>query len=316
MEQINSILQNKINIKNGLRGIASGFPSLDKITNGWDKSDFIVIASRPGMGKTGFVLSMALNMICFYNTPILFFSLESNSTQILIRLLNLTTEITVEKLRTGNFEDIEWLQLYSKSQNLTNARLFLQTTYRELQDIQKECKSFKDKYSDGIIIIDNLHQIINSGKTYQTRDHEMGDIVRELKAFAKELDIPIIGTSFLNRESEKRNRCTPKLSDIKDTGEIENIADIVCLIHRPEYYDIMMDEEGNSTEGLAQIIVAKNRKGCLKDIYLHYRSDFAKFEDLDTSPIVISSKMGIPTTILMLSSIFLLIGYLLSELLR
>lgn len=286
MEIINNILQKEIDIQKKLTGISSGLSSLDRLTFGLEKSDLIVIASRPGMGKTGFVLSMSFNMIISNKTPILFISLESKANLIAIRLLSIATDISIDKLRTGNLEDYEWQQLSFKSKFLKEAPFYIQTDLRELQDIQNECRLFKDKFPDGIIIIDNLNQIINTVKVYQTRDHEVGDIIRELKALAKEINMPIIATSFVNRELEKRpGDKKPMLCDIKDTGEIENVADVVCFIHRPEYYGIMQNEEGNSTEGEALIIIVKNRKGDSDTVSLHYRSELSSFEEWDQSPI-------------------------------
>ncbi|MBQ3642584.1 MAG: DnaB-like helicase C-terminal domain-containing protein [Bacteroidales bacterium] len=264
-------------------GIPSGFISLDKVTLGWQKSNLIVIASRPSMGKTSFTLSMVRNMIVDFKTPVLYFTLEMNETQLITKLLCIQTELPHEKISIGKLEDWEWTQLDSKCKELQDSPLFVQAKFRELQDIRKECCDFVEKHKDGIIFIDNLQQIINSSKTYVTRDHEDGDIVRELKALAKELDVPIIITSSLNRDAERRGGdMRPKLSDMKDTGEIENVADVVCLIHRPEYYGIMYDEEGNSTMGLGQVILAKNRNGSICDVNLRFRQEFARFEEWDS----------------------------------
>ncbi len=266
-----------------LSGVPSGFVSLDKITSGWEKSDLIVIASRPSMGKTAFVLSVVRNITIESKIPTLYFSLEMNKIQIANRLICMVSELSLEKIRTANFEEYEWIQLDAKVKEIQEATLFLQTNLFELSEIKNECQEFKRQHNEGLIIIDNLQQIVNSEKQYVTRDHELGDIVRSLKRLAMELELPIIITASLNRAVEMRGGdMRPRLSDLKDTGEIENIADYVIFIHRPEYYGIMQDEEGNSTMGLGQLIVAKNRHGYTCDVNLRFRGEFGRFEEWDS----------------------------------
>jgi len=271
-----------------LSGIPSGFPSLDRVTGGWENSDLIVIASRPGMGKTALVLSIARNVSVEFKIPTLFISLEMSGVQIANRLLCIESEIVLQKIRTGKLEDVEWMQLDSKIKLLVDVPLFFQTKLYELSAIKNECQEFLKNHKKGVIIIDNLQQIINSEKQYNSRDHELGDIVRELKMLAKTIDLPIIITSSLNRSVETRGGyLIPKLNDLKDSGEIENVADLVIFIHRPEHYGITQDEDGNSTRGLATLIIAKSRYGVTCDVNMHFRSEFGRFEEWDLS--------GVPT---------------------
>lgn len=266
-----------------LSGVPSGFVSLDKITSGWEKSDLIVIASRPSMGKTAFTLSVARNTSVSFKIPTLFISLEMSGVQIANKLMCMESELSLEKIRTGQLAYHEWCQLDAKIKNIQHATLFLQTKLFELSAIKKECQEFKSQHNDGLIIIDNLQQIINSEKQYVTREHELGDIVRELKRLAMDLELPIIITASLNRALEMRGGdMRPRLSDLKDTGEIENIADSVIFVYRPEYYGIQQDEEGNSTMGLGQLIVAKNRYGDTCDVNLRFRKEFGRFEEWDS----------------------------------
>lgn len=265
-----------------LSGVPSGFVSLDKITSGWEKSDLIVIASRPSMGKTAFTLSVARNTSVSFKIPTLFISLEMSGVQIANKLICMESELPLEKIRIGLLEDYEWCILDAKIKNIQDATLFLQTKLFELSAIKKECQEFKSQHNDGLIIIDNLQQIINSERQYVTREHELGDIVRELKRLAIELELPIIITASLNRALEmRRGDMRPRLSDLKDTGEIENIADYVIFIHRPEYYGIIQDEDGNSTRELATLIIAKSRYDVTCDVNMRFRSEFGRFEEWD-----------------------------------
>ena len=271
----------------GRSGIPSGFSSLDRVTGGWENSDLIVIASRPSMGKTAFVLSVARNVSLNSKIPTLFISLEMNGVQIANRLLCMESEIDLQKIKTGKLTDVEWMQLDSKIKLLVDVPLFFQTKLYELSAIKNECQEFQKNHKKGVIIIDNLQQIINSEKQYNSRDHELGDIVRELKMLAKTIDLPIIITSSLNRSVKTRGGALrPKLNDLKDSGEIENVADLVIFIHRPEHYGITLDEHGYSTRELATLIIAKSRYGVTCDVNLHFRSYYGRFEEWESLGLV------------------------------
>ena len=264
-------------------GVPSGFVSLDKLISGWKKSDLIVFAARPSIGKTSLVLRMARNIRIESGMPVLFITLETTASQLLMKLLSMECDLPLNKIQTGILNHEERSVIKEKCAELSFKDFNFEDRYRDLKDIVDVCQSFKKKNGNGVIFVDNLQQLINSSKIYSTRDHEVGDIVRELKSLAKELDVPIIVTSQLNRGVETRagNEKRPQLADLRDSGEIENVADIVCFIHRPEYYKIYEDENGNSLRGIAQIIVAKHRSGAVGDVNLRFISENAKFVNLN-----------------------------------
>lgn len=269
--------------KGHLRGIPSGFTDLDRITNGWQKSDLIILASRPGMGKTAFVLSMARNCTIDFNKSIALFSLEMSSLQLVTRLISSETQLSADKLKKGNLESYEWEQLHSKIRALTDAKLLIDDTPAlTVFELRAKCRRLKAQHDIDMVIIDYLQLMSGTGDARGNREQEISAISRSLKALAKELDIPIIALSQLSRAVETRGGSKkPILSDLRESGAIEQDADMVLFIYRPEYYKIDLDEEGNSTAGLADIIIAKHRNGALKDIPLRFIAKFAKFVDVD-----------------------------------
>ena len=271
------------NQKDGLSGVPSGFTGLDRITNGWQKTDLIIIAARPSMGKTAFVLSMARNMAIDHNRPVAVFSLEMSSLQLVTRLISAEIEINAQKLRTGHLEDWEWEHLNRKITSLDKASIFIDDTPAlSIFELRAKCRRLKIQHDIQAIVIDYL-QLMTAGTDRRgSREQEVSNISRSLKAIAKELDVPIIALSQLNRSVESRDGRRPQLSDLRESGAIEQDADIVLFIHRPEYYGIDEDGSGNSLRGVAEIIIAKHRNGATGDVHLSFKKEFAKFSDMET----------------------------------
>ncbi len=272
------------NKKDGLSGVPSGFSSLDKVTSGWQNSDLVIVAARPSMGKTAFVLSMARNMTVEHKKTIAFFSLEMSSLQLITRLISSETELPSQKLRSGNLADHEWQQLEFKIKSLEKARIFVdETPGISLNELRTKCRKLKTKEDIDLIIIDYLQLMTGPKELKGNREQEVSTISRGLKGLAKELDLPVIALSQLNRSVEMRSgNKRPQLSDLRESGAIEQDADIVMFIHRPEKMGIEQDPtDGSSTRGLAQIIIAKHRNGEICDVDLRFRDDFARFEEFD-----------------------------------
>lgn len=268
--------------KDSLSGTPSGFTKLDRLTSGWQDSDLIILAARPSMGKTAFVLSMARNMAVDHNRPVAFFSLEMSSIQLVNRLIIGETHLPSDKIRTGRLENYEWEQLEYKIKDLEKAPIYVDDTPAiSIFEFRAKCRRLKQKFDIQAVVIDYL-QLMTGAKDAGSREQEVSNISRSLKSVAKELDIPIIALSQLNRSVEMRSgNKRPQLSDLRESGAIEQDADLVIFIHRPEYYGIDVDEEGNSLKGIAEIIVAKHRNGPTGDIQLKFIREFAKFVDLD-----------------------------------
>ncbi len=274
--------------EDNLSGVPSGFVSLDRITSGWQPSDLIIIAARPSMGKTAFILSMARNMAVNHNVPVGIFSLEMSVLQLVNRLIAAETELSSEKLRNGKLADYEWEQLDIKTKNLNDAPIFVDDTPAiGIFELRAKCRRLKTQHGLKMIIIDYLQLMSGTPETRGNREQEVSTISRGLKAIAKELDVPIIALSQLNRSVEIRSgNKRPQLSDLRESGAIEQDADIVCFIHRPEKYGFTEDEEGNSTQGIAEIIIAKHRNGAVTDVKLKFRNELAKFEEFDVDELM------------------------------
>ncbi|MFK5982703.1 MAG: replicative DNA helicase, partial [Flavobacteriaceae bacterium] len=240
--------------KEGMSGIPSGFTKLDNLTSGWQPSDLIIIAARPGMGKTAFSLSMARNMAVEHNIPVAFFSLEMSSLQLITRLISSETTLSSEKLRTGNLEKHEWEQLNVKVKGLEKAPLFIDDTPSlSIFDLRAKARRLASQHGIKLIMVDYLQLMTAGGnKNGGNREQEISTISRNLKALAKELNIPVIALSQLSRAVETRGGTKrPLLSDLRESGAIEQDADIVSFIYRPEYYKIdeWDDDEHSPTEG-------------------------------------------------------------------
>lgn len=285
--------------KEGMSGIPSGFDKLDKLTSGWQPSDLIIVAARPGMGKTALTLSMARNMAVNSNIPVAFFSLEMSSVQLITRLISSETGLSSEKLRTGKLEKHEWEQLNVKVKSLEKAPLFIDDTPSlSIFDLRAKARRLASQHGIKMIMIDYL-QLMTAGGSQKggNREQEISTISRNLKALAKELNVPVIALSQLSRAVETRGGSKrPILSDLRESGAIEQDADIVSFIYRPEYYKIEEwdDEERTPTQGQAEFIVAKHRNGGLENIRLKFIGNQGKFDNLDDfdSPFEFQSKMN------------------------
>lgn len=289
----------EISNKEGLSGIPSGFEKLDKLTSGWQPSDLIIVAARPGMGKTALTLSMARNIAVNSNIGVAFFSLEMSSVQLITRLISSETGLSSEKLRTGKLEKHEWEQLNVKVKALESAPLYIDDTPSlSIFDLRAKARRLASQKDIKMIIIDYL-QLMSAGVNTKggNREQEISTISRNLKALAKELNVPVIALSQLSRAVETRGGSKrPVLSDLRESGAIEQDADIVSFIYRPEYYKIEEwdDEERSPTAGQAEFIVAKHRNGGLDEIRLKFIGNLGKFDNLDTfdSPFEFQSKMN------------------------
>lgn len=276
----------EISNQEGMSGIPSGFDKLDKLTSGWQPSDLIIVAARPGMGKTALTLSMARNMAVGQNIPVAFFSLEMASVQLITRLISSETSLSSEKLRTGKLEKHEWEQLNVKVKALEKAPLFIDDTPSlSIFDLRAKARRLASQYGIKMIIIDYLQLMTAGGsKNGGNREQEISMISRNLKALAKELNVPVIALSQLSRAVETRGGSKrPLLSDLRESGAIEQDADIVSFIYRPEYYKIdeWDDEERSPTAGQGEFIVAKHRNGGLENIRLKFVGNLGKFDNLD-----------------------------------
>jgi replicative DNA helicase len=276
----------EISNKEGMSGIPTGFTKLDRLTSGWQPSDLIIIAARPGMGKTAFTLTMARNVAVDSNIPVAFFSLEMSSVQLITRLISSETNLSSEKLRTGKLEKHEWEQLNVKVKTLEKAPLFIDDTPSlSIFDLRAKARRLASQYGIKMIMIDYL-QLMTAGGSQKggNREQEISTISRNLKALAKELAIPVIALSQLSRAVETRGGSKrPLLSDLRESGAIEQDADIVSFIYRPEYYKIdeWDDDERSPTEGQGEFIVAKHRNGGLESIRLKFIGHLGKFDNLD-----------------------------------
>ena len=296
--QINPVIKEAIQMMqiagqrtDGLSGLQSGFKGLDKITSGWQNSDLIIIAARPAMGKTAFVLSMAKNMAVNFNIPVAVFSLEMSNVQLVNRLIINVCQIPGLKIKTGQLEPYEWEQLDYKIKELFDAPIYIDDTPSlSVFELRTKARRLVREHRVKCIIIDYL-QLMNASGMMKigSREQEVSAISRSLKGLAKELNIPIIALSQLNRGVENRvgEGKRPQLSDLRESGAIEQDADMVCFIHRPEYYKIYVDAEtGNDLRGKAEIIIAKHRNGAVGDVLLSFKSEYARFQNLDEDQIV------------------------------
>ena len=279
----------EISGKEGMSGIPSGFTKLDALTSGWQPSDLVILAARPGMGKTAFVMSMAKNMAIDFGIPAAIFSLEMSSVQLITRMISSETGISSGKLRKGDLQPHEWEQLNVKVKNLSKAPIFIDDTPSlSIFDLRAKARRLASQHGIKIIIIDYL-QLMTAGTATKgggNREQEISAISRNLKALAKELNIPVIALSQLSRAVETRGGSKrPLLSDLRESGAIEQDADIVSFIYRPEYYGVAEwdDEERTPCEGQAEFIVAKHRNGGLENIRLKFTGHLAEFSDLEDS---------------------------------
>lgn len=268
----------------GLTGIPTGFTDLDRLTSGWQPSDMVIVAARPGMGKTSFTLALAKNAADFGH-GVAIFSLEMSAVQLVKRLISLETDLPGEKLKKGNLEQYEWQQLNSAVEKLGDTPIFIDDTPGiNVFELRAKCRRLKMQHDIKMIVIDYLQLMSGGGSSSKNgnREQEISAISRALKGLAKELHVPVIALSQLSRAVETRGGTKrPQLSDLRESGAIEQDADMVTFIYRPEYYQILEDEEGNSLKGVAEYIVAKHRNGALDTVKLRFVPETAKFTNLN-----------------------------------
>lgn len=268
----------------GLTGVPTGFTDLDRLTSGFQSSDLIILAARPGMGKTAFTLSLAKNAAVDFAKPIAFFSLEMSSLQLAQRIISMEAEISGMKMRSGQLEDYEWQQLHTAIERIGEAPIFIDDTPGiNVFELRAKCRRLKMQHDIQMIVIDYLQLMSGGGDNQKgNREQEVSAISRALKGLAKELEVPVIALSQLSRAVEQRGGTKrPQLSDLRESGSIEQDADIVSFIYRPEYYQILEDEEGQSLKDVAELIIAKHRHGALKTVKLRFTPEFARFSDLE-----------------------------------
>lgn len=267
--------------KDGLTGVPSGFTALDRITSGWQKSDLVIIAARPGMGKTAFVVSALRNASVDFKIPVAIFSLEMASVQLVNRMISAEAELDSEKIKKGQLADHEWTQLVHKTSRLSSAPIFIDDTPAlSVLELRAKCRRLKAEHNVQLIVIDYLQ--LMRGDQGGNREQEIASISRALKGIAKELNVPVLALSQLSRGVETRGGDKrPQLSDLRESGSIEQDADIVMFLYRPEYYKITVDEEGMPTQGVGEVIVAKHRNGSTGTAKLKFIGKFTKFTDFD-----------------------------------
>ncbi len=263
-------------------GTPSGFTRLDRLTSGWQKSELVIIAARPSMGKTAFALSMARNMAVDHKKNVAIFSCEMSSIQLVNRLIVAETDIPGDKIKNGRLTEEEWKQLDSRIKKLVQASIFIDDTPAiSIFELRAKCRRLMAQHKLDIVIVDYL-QLMSGPENAGSREQEVSNISRSLKSIAKELNVPILALSQLNRSVEMRGGTKrPLLSDLRESGAIEQDADMVLFIHRQEKFGIPTFEDGSSTKGIAEIILAKNRNGPVDDVKLKFREERAQFVDID-----------------------------------
>lgn len=287
-------IQMAANTATGLSGLKTGYDDLDRMTSGWQNSDLIIIAARPAMGKTAFVLSMAKNMAIDYSIPVGIFTLEMANVQLVKRLISNVASLEGEKIKSGQLSADEWDRLNGRIASVYSAPMYLdETPGLSITELRTKARRLVREHGVKIIMIDYLQLMTAKGMNHGSREQEVSTISRSLKALAKELNIPIIALSQLNRSTESREDKRPVLSDLRESGAIEQDADIVCFIHRPEYYTRSAeDQNGNDIRGLAELIVAKHRSGGVGDVKLRFVSRFAKFENWNENADIVNAAFG------------------------
>lgn len=277
LEKIEDAAKNEGNIS----GIASGFHHLDNLTSGWQPSDLVILAARPGMGKTAFVLSLARNVAVESKKSVALFSLEMSAIQLVTRLISSESEISADKLKKGNLSDSEWEHLTQSINSLSDAKIYIDDTPAlSIFELRAKSRRLAAQKNIELIVIDYLQLMTATvDKGGGNREQEISMISRGLKALAKELKLPIITLSQLNRSVETRGGDKkPQLSDLRESGAIEQDADMVCFLYRPGYYNINEDFNGEAyPEGYTELIVAKHRNGALDDVKLQFLGQYAKF---------------------------------------
>jgi len=266
----------------GVTGVPTGFRDLDTLTGGWQRSDLIIIAGRPSSGKTAFALSLAANAAMHRNKPTVtgIFSLEMSMQQLIMRLLCADARVDAHAVRTGRLPEDEWKRLSMGAGRLARANIFIDDTAAlGILELRAKARRLKAEHNAGLIIVDYL-QLMQGPRGAENREKEISAISRSLKALAKELDIPVIALSQLSRAVEGRTDKRPILSDLRESGAIEQDADVVMFVHRPEMYMDPRSDKASEVQGRAEIIVGKQRNGPIDDIQLAFVHRYARFENL------------------------------------
>jgi replicative DNA helicase len=264
----------------GVTGVPSGYTELDNYTGGFQNSDLIIVAGRPSQGKTALVLSVARNASILHEVPVAFFSLEMSNQQLVLRLICAEARVDAQSVRTGRLPEDEWRKLSTSIGKLYKAKIFIDDTPAlTALEIRAKARRLKVEHNVGLIIVDYL-QLMQGPKNAQSREQEISSISRSLKALAKELNTPVIALSQLNRAVEMRGDKRPVLADLRESGAIEQDADVVLFVHRPEMFGINVDENNEPTEGMAEIIIGKQRNGPTGSARLAFIKQYARFENL------------------------------------
>jgi len=280
-------------------GVPSGIASIDRITSGWQNSDLIILAGRPGMGKTAFALTMLRNAALYANVPVAFFSLEMSAVQLVTRLISAEAEISSEDLRKGNLQEHQWQQLITKTQSLSKAPIYIDDTPSlSVFELKAKARRLHSQNQIGLIMVDYLQLMKGDDvkESKMNREQEISYISRSLKTLAKELNVPVIALAQLSRETEKRADKMPQLSDLRESGSIEQDADMVAFIYREDYYNTGKEDSGPSNGGMAKLIIRKHRNGSPGDADLFFKNSIQRFVDFSesqiSSVISMSSKMN------------------------
>ena len=276
LEYIEAI-HSKSNIK---FSVPTGFYELDEMLGGFQKSDLVIIASRPSMGKTALALTLARNAAIDHKIPVGIFSLEMSTMQLIIRMLCAEGRLNAHLVRTGKLPSEEGVKLSKNAHRLIEAPIFVDDTpAQSVLEIRAKARRLKAEKNVGMIIIDYL-QLMQGPAKAESREREISHISRSLKSLAKELNIPVIALAQMNRAVEARTDKRPQLSDLRESGSIEQDADVVTFLYRPEYYGIKTDHEGNSLEGVTEVIIGKQRNGPTGEVKLAFIKEYARFENL------------------------------------
>lgn len=270
--------------KGGLTGISTGFYKLDDMTCGWQKSDLVIIAGRPAMGKTAFALSLAKNIAVDQKIPMAFFSLEMTSVQLANRLMANNCQIEGHKLMSGQLKRDDWDRLDKHLNSLLEAPLYIDDTEGiPVMELRTKIRRLVKEHHIELVMVDYLQLMTASGMRYNNRQEEISLISRALKGMAKEFNIPIIALSQLNRGVDTREGAEgkrPRLSDLRESGAIEQDADMVIFLHRPEYYGLPQSEDGSiDYRGKAEVIISKHRKGAVGIIMMDFKGEYTRFEN-------------------------------------
>ncbi len=276
----------------GITGVASGFSDLDRITSGWQPSDLIILAARPAMGKTAFALSLARNAAVDFKKKVMIFSLEMADVQLVNRLISAEAQIPADKIRKSNLDADEWKRLHEKTVALSESKIFIDDSPQlNILDLTAKCRRLHSQEGLDMVVVDYLQLLRHETKGQGNREQEIAFISRSLKGLAKELQVPVVALAQLSREVEKRNNKRPQLADLRESGSIEQDADMVMFLYRDDYYSRTGQETDTNkgpdnplymgVDGLCEVIIGKNRHGAVGKAYAKFQSTFSRFVDLE-----------------------------------